>query len=102
MSECPECDGGFVEDNFGDLVTCSKCNGKFEWLDEHGGPCWHCAGTGEALQTVRFENTFFARRYLALLQSLPGPVTLAPGPVPSDVAFFRFADGYGALMPCRE
>lgn len=100
---CATCQGnGFVEDDLGEEESCPSCNGMPEWPDENGQPCWHCDGSGEHLVTVPFENAFFARRYVALLQSLPGPVLLSTGQTPSDVAFFRFTGGFGALMPCRE
>jgi len=104
-SECSHCEGdGFIiiehADKFDEEQQCPKCNGRPEWPDANGTPCWKCGGSGEGILTIPVGNTHFQRRYLALLQSLPGPVMLSTGPVYSDIAFFQFNGGYGALMPC--
>lgn len=103
LSECEHCEGdGFVLSNDGRKEEqCPKCNGAPYLADVNGYACWKCNGSGESILAIPVGNTHFQRRYLALLQSLPGPVTLAPAPVASDVAFFRFDGGHGALMPCR-
>lgn len=103
LTECVRCDGvGVIEsDNGTEEEQCPRCNGAPSWPDPNGKPCWKCDGSGEDILAIPVGNTHFQRRYLALLQSLPGPVSLSTGPVASDVAFFRFAEGCGALMPCR-
>jgi hypothetical protein len=103
LTECAHCDGmGIIESDTGPHdVSCPKCNGAAEWADPDGAGCHDCNGTGEGYQPIAVGNTFFQRRYLALLQSLPGPVRFSLDGVPSGVAFFRFADGCGALMPCK-
>lgn len=97
---CEHCDGTSFA-NTAEKQKCPKCDGRGEWPDENGSVCWHCDGHGDDYQPIPFGNTFLQRKYLALLRSLQGPVTLSTGPVATDVAFFRFNGGYGALMPCR-
>lgn len=104
LESCVRCEGtGKVqEDDPAPSGACPDCNGRGEWPDVNGDSCWHCDGSGEGFQAIPVGNTFFQRKYLALLQALPGPVTLSTGELPSTVAFFRFSGGVGALMPCRE
>jgi len=101
---CDRCEGdGVIEAATGPHeITCPKCDGMPERGDENGAPCEHCGGSGAGFQTVPVGNTWFQRRYLALLQTLPGPVLLSLNADPKEVAFFTFAHGAGALMPCRE
>lgn len=104
LQSCVRCEGtGQVqEDDPAPSGTCPDCHGGGEWPDVNGDSCWHCDGSGEGFQAIPVRNTFFQRKYLALLQALPGPVELSTGELPLTVAFFRFAGGVGALMPCRE
>lgn len=100
---CDHCEGdGVVEAANGPHeIQCPKCGGIPVRGDENGVECDHCNGTGAGFQTVPVGNTFFQRRYLALLQTLPGPVLLSTHDNPKEVAFFHFSGGVGALMPCR-
>lgn len=103
LTVCERCHGEGVVDSDDETeeVPCPKCLGRAEWPDANGKACWKCDGSGEGILAIPVANTHFQRRYLSLLQDLPGPVTLSVGAIHSDVAFFGFADGYGALMPVR-
>ena len=103
---CKTCEGEGVtyvgrESEFDAAITCSACDGRSEWPDESGDPCWHCDGTGNGFQSIKIGNAYFQRRYLALLQTLPG-IHFLPDDDPSKLAYFRFEGGFGALMPCRQ
>jgi hypothetical protein len=120
-TECPECSGA----GHHYWVRCDECDGqgefwhrnhKYNCLECHGEGrikvsqhsegakleiCWRCDGDGEGFQVVRASHSAFQRRYLALLQTLPG-LRLYPGPDAMAVASFTFDGGNGYLMPCRD
>jgi hypothetical protein len=100
--QCTECDGtGKVEcPTCGHDMDCEDCDGDgYESSSDETVICNKCNGTGEGVLPVEIGKTKFQRRYLALLQSLPGPVEIAIDPDPEKEALFRFSEGAGVIMP---
>jgi RecJ-like exonuclease len=104
ITQCPKCNGtGTVEcPTCGHDMECEHCDG-----DGYGSPsdetimCKKCNGTGEKSFPVAIGKTYFDRKYLALLQSLPGPVEIGIDPDPFETALFRYPEGSGAIMPMK-
>lgn len=103
--ECPECDGTGEFKHGSHTYECKECDGSGDVDDGDEGydrPCWHCGGSGHAVQPVRVSDIqHFDRRLLVKLKDLPG-IRFAPAPTHAeDAAYFTFEGGEGLLMPIR-
>lgn len=106
---CKICEGEGEFDHGSHTYECKECDGDgyFSGATAKEGDktelCFACDGYGvDVYQTVKVGHTTLARRYVALLQTLPGVVIWTNKELPMAVAFFKFDGGFGAVMPCRE
>lgn len=101
VGDCPECDGGIIEDGGTDRV-CPGCSGRGQVKAIAGDvDCLACHGSGEAdEQAVKVGSSEYKRRYLALIASLPG-VQIGLPTEPNQVLYFRCAIGDGALAALK-
>lgn len=96
---CPSCDG---EGEFDD-GACETCGGSGVSLNKAHEirECLFCDGAGEDLsEPVACGDSWFRRRYLDMINSLPGAAIKTNGEM--GVAYFRFDGGDGAVMPTRK
>lgn len=105
--ECPDCDGeGEIRYGRHDY-ECAECRGDGQVSDGEGDatvPCNWCSGSGEApAQPVKIGSQSYQRRYLALIQSLPGARFTPPDDAmkPLAMGYFIFEGGEGVLMPMK-
>jgi len=102
---CTHCDGSGDEPDDEFLAACDKCGGAGHLLTDLQPQvvCIDCDGYKfKRTQVFPVLDGHFSRRYIELLQSLPGiEFATNPGNPIRGVAYFRFTSGYGALMPCR-